>query len=76
MNTSSSWNPMRIIRVLAGTGLIIYGISINYYLLSFLGGFLLLQGILNLGCCMTSSCSVTKENSKEEEISYEEVSPK
>jgi hypothetical protein len=68
-------NVVRILRIVAGVGFILYGLLMYHYLLAFMGGIVLLFGILNIGCPF-NSCSVTPMKNKKniKEIEYEDLS--
>lgn len=71
----SGLNVVRIIRLIAGIGFVLYGLMIHHYLLAFMGAIVLLMGILNIGCPF-NSCSVSpgKNDRSVKEIEYEDIS--
>ena len=60
-----NWDLMRIIRLLLSGIVIVYAIDSKEYGFLILGGFLLFQVIMNISCCGSTGCSVTKDKSKE-----------
>jgi hypothetical protein len=72
----SNWNGIRLFRVIVGLAALIQGLLYRQYVLSVIGGVLLLQGVLNWSCCGVT-CSVQKStknnNAGTEEMDYEEV---
>ncbi|GAB4026330.1 hypothetical protein [Spirosoma gilvum] len=75
-----NWDVMRIVRLVAGSLIIWSAITDHQPLLGLMGGILLLQSLLNVGCGV-AGCGLprqmhtTKVNSAEtpDEIPYEEV---
>lgn len=67
---------MRLFRVIVGLAALVQGLLYRQYVLSVIGGILLLQGVLNWSCCGVT-CSGPKNtkniNTGSEEIDYEEV---
>lgn len=55
-NLLKDWNTMRIMRLLAGAVSTVVGVIENNGILLFLGIFLMIQALLNAGCCCGSSC--------------------
>lgn len=66
---------MRVLRLTFGIFIIAQGIIARDWLFIALGGLFSLMPLLNVGCCGASGCNthVRKNNSKVEEISYEEI---
>lgn len=60
----TKFNIVRVLRIIAGIGLLAQGITFAENLPLFLGGILLFQGAFNVGCCGTN-CATTPSPSKE-----------
>lgn len=70
------WNLMRVLRLGVGVYGLVQGISSNDSLLIIAGGFLLVTGLFNIGCCGVNGCSVTpkrKDANPKEQPEFEEV---
>jgi len=68
-----NWGATRIIRLVAGLGLIIFGLLSKGYIIAFLGTFFMFQALLNLSCCCgidscNSGTDKTKSNLYEDQI--------
>lgn len=71
----SGTNVIRIIRIIAGLGFVVYGLTIDHYLLSFLGALISVQGVLNPGCPFNSCTTpIKKDDRKIQDIEYEDIS--
>ena len=74
---TSNWNGARIFRVALGIAVIIYAIVKHDSIMGWAGGFVLLMGISNSGCCGVGGCSIPKTSTKSkvstEDTSFEEV---
>lgn len=59
----NNWSFMRGVRIAGGIYLLIDGVVTHQYLFVGLGGFVLLQGVMNWGCggnCSSGSCTTKK----------------
>jgi hypothetical protein len=56
-----TWNLTRLLRVLFGAVLLVFGIANGDNLTSILAGLILLQGVFNVGC-MGGACAVPRES--------------
>jgi len=65
-NMLRNWDFSRIIRLIAGIGISIYAINSKEYSFLFLGGFFLLQAVLNMSCCGAGGCSSNTDNGQKE----------
>lgn len=56
---------LRIIRIVLGISFIGEAVANKQWLFLFIGGFLLYQGIMDVGCasCATDSCEILEESS-------------
>ena len=77
---TTGWTFMRVFRLVTGIAALVYAIVSADIMLGFAGGFLLLMGILNFGCCGAGGCPIPADRSKsetgyrhKENISYEEI---
>ena len=78
-----SWDAMRIVRLVAGAGVLWSAFAEQELLLGLLGGMLLLQAVLNLGCGVTgcpaplrsgaNKVSTNDSPDSPQEVTYEEV---
>jgi len=70
-----NWGVMRILRLLLSIVIIIQGIQLGEWMLVGMGGLFSLMPLFNISCCGTSACNIstTKDNKKEDDITYEEV---
>lgn len=74
-----TWDFMRVIRLGLGLFILIEGIKSVNVLSLILGGLLLAQAFLNVGCCGTSGCETNRLHNKnnsysgQEAIEYEEI---
>ncbi len=66
---------MRVLRLALGLFIIAESIQSKEWLFVLAGSFFALMPILNIGCCGIDGCSTTvsKNNRKTEDITYEEV---
>lgn len=73
-NYFKNWNILRFIYFGLGIYVVIQGLLSEEYLWVLLGGFFLLLPVFNIGC-YGGSCSIpeTKDEIKEEEITYDEI---
>lgn len=55
-NIFKEWDVIRIIRLILGVVLGGYALWLGDYLLSLLGGILILQAALNWSCCSAGGC--------------------
>lgn len=62
-NKISSWNFPRLFRLLFGIAVSLYALWNGDPILLLPGGLLLLQGVLNIGCCCGSTCGTTTSQS-------------
>ena len=60
-NILRNWNLSRIIRLIAGTAMVIYSIQSQQWLFAILGGLLLLTALLNARTCAEGNCRVPKD---------------
>lgn len=69
-----NWNLLRIVYFGLGIYVIVQGFFSEEYLWVLLGAFFLLMPVFNIGC-YGGNCSAprTKNETKEEEITYDEV---
>ena len=70
------WNLMRFLRLAVGGYGLFQGISTNDSLLIIAGGFLLVTGVFNIGCCGVNGCSVIpkrKPANPKEQPEFEEI---
>ena len=77
---TTGWSFMRILRVGMGIAALVFAIKDHDFMLGAAGGFLLVMGVMNIGCCGVNGCSVNTRPSKksttkntEAEIAFEEV---
>ncbi len=70
----SSWNVMRVIRLLLGGVIVAQGVLTGQWVLATLGGLFSLFALLNIGCGI-GGCNVpvVKTTKQTDEIVYEEV---
>lgn len=54
----TNWYFMRWLRLIIGIGISIHAVQIHDILSGMLAAFLLLQAILNTGCCGTNGCDL------------------
>ena len=59
-----NWSFSRILRLVAGIGLGIYGAISKDYLFLFFGGLFLFQAVLNLSCCGAIGCNTNTDKAK------------
>ncbi len=68
---------MRILRVGMGVTALIIGFKNQDTILGIAGGFLLLMGLANIGCCGANGCATrskqTDTQAKQAPVQYEEV---
>jgi len=73
----TSWNGIRIIRLVLGGAGVFQGISTYNNILTAVGVLLLIQGIFNAGCCGTACAPAPRNNVSSqkpmEEIQFEEI---
>ncbi len=75
-NLLSNWSFVRLLRLGIGVVVIIQSVQANDLVMGLLGGVLLTQSVLNIGCCGTSGCAVPIQNkSHTTDITYTEVNP-
>ena len=55
------WNMPRIIRLVLGIALCIFGTTSKENITTLFGALLIFQGILNLSCCGTGGCSLSTD---------------
>ena len=55
------WNMPRIIRLVLGIALCIFGTTSKENIITLFGALLIFQGILNLSCCGTGGCSLSTD---------------
>lgn len=76
---TTGWSFMRIIRVGMGVAAMIFAFKDHDFILGIAGSFLLLMGVMNIGCCGVNGCSVNARTSPKsdaknyEETTFEEV---
>lgn len=58
---ASNWNIPRIMRLVFGIMLCIYGFTSKENIVTLFGALLIFQGILNLSCCGAGGCSLSKD---------------
>ncbi len=66
---------MRIFRLALGAMIVGEGLHSGDSLLIVLGGVLIVQGILNMGCGFGNTFTVHSDPKVEQEISYEKIDP-
>lgn len=69
------WNLTRVLRVGFGVFFLILGITRGEGLMSVLGGLLMVQGVLNVGCgaCVPPAARIQEDSKDEKEVTYEVV---
>ena len=58
---ASKWNIPRIMRLVFGIMLCIYGFTSKENIVTLFGALLIFQGILNLSCCGSGGCSLSND---------------
>jgi hypothetical protein len=71
----TNWNVCRIVRLVAGISLLIYGIQIGEWPVILFGGAWFAAGLFSMQCCSTDGCvtSYKKIDNKNEAVSFEEI---
>jgi hypothetical protein len=75
----TKFNIVRVLRIIAGVGLLVQGITYKENLPLLLGGMLFFQGAFNVGCCgancatIPSTSKEVKKNQSLSTISFEEI---
>jgi hypothetical protein len=71
----SHWDLFRWLRLIAGTVLLTAAFFTKDGLTAMLGGFFLLQAVMNLSCCGATGCSTAAPSDKalNKETEFEEV---
>lgn len=70
----SSWNILRVLRLVAGVFIIGQGIVTRDWIFAGAGVLFSLMPIFNIGCCAASGCKTpVRKTGNTEEITYEEV---
>lgn len=74
----SGWNFMRFLRLIIGVSVIVQGLIIKDWMFVTLGTLFSLMPILNVGCCGTSYCNTTLNNTNKntDEVTFEEIKNK
>lgn len=74
------WSLMRFIRVALGVFILIEGFKSTSYFSLAIGGLLLWQGVMNVGCCGANGCDTNVNYNKDQSLedvgqntSYEEI---
>ncbi|MBL7997328.1 MAG: hypothetical protein JNL32_01700 [Candidatus Kapabacteria bacterium] len=62
MNYIRTWDAVRTLRLVMGLLIIIEGMSVQDWMMVFIGVVFTLMPIYNIGCCCTSGCSVPLRN--------------
>lgn len=74
---TSDWNFIRIIRLALSILILTEGIKAGGVLIILLGSFILVQTLLNAGCCSTYGCATNpgKQNEPDntKDITFEEI---
>lgn len=77
---TTGWNAQRVIQLVLGTGLLLYSVYSSIWLGAFLGVYISLMSILNMGCagasCYTGSVSDpsgARDQYISKEVTFEEV---
>jgi hypothetical protein len=68
------WNPCRIVRILAGLPMMIYGISISQLPVILFGAAWLAAGIFSLQCCGGAACTMPRQRTLKNEWEAPEFS--
>ena len=58
---ASNWNIPRIMRLVFGIMLCIYGFTSKENIVTLFGALLIFQGTLNLSCCGAGGCSLSND---------------
>lgn len=74
-NLLHNWNIVRFIRLLISIFIVVQAIQLHDILFGFFGCFFLFQALTNTGCCATTGCATTLQNTKEntEDVEFTEV---
>lgn len=72
----TNWGLMRWLRLVLGIIAGAQAIQFHETILGFLSAFLIFQALTNTGCCGVGGCRVPKKNSKNTEITFEEIKEK
>lgn len=72
----NGWYFMRFLRLGMGTLMLTQAFQMSDKLLGFVGAILLIQALLNKGCCASGACTTPQkpnQNEQFEEIKFEEI---
>jgi hypothetical protein len=61
---TQNWHIMRLLRVVIGIFGIVEYLSVKEPMLLVVGGFLLVQGLFNIGCCGAGACEWSPNGDK------------
>jgi hypothetical protein len=79
LKQSNNWSLIRILRLLMASVILIQAAQTMDLILGLLGGFILYQVVMNVGCCGVSGCAVPSKTEGEnltQDIEFVEVKPK
>ena len=70
-----NWNFVRILRFAMGVFLLFESVKSGIGFLIFVGAIFTIMPLLNVGCCCTSSCGISrgKTNQNNTEVDFEEI---
>ena len=74
-NILKNWNLIRLLRLAMGIFLVVEAIKSGMWFLVAIGVVFVAMPLLNIGCCSTSNCSMSKKKkkNKSDEVEYEEI---
>lgn len=58
---TTNWNIQRIVRLVFGVMLLIFGLTSKENIITLFGALLAFQGILNLSCCGAGGCALSND---------------